>query len=128
MICRWKTPAFAKTLLASCRISGSSKALARFYAQGSAGIWGDINPLVQDTFVFPALRIGQLVALQPERGIRTDRDADYHDISRVPCHGYVAFVVLQTGIHADAVIHIGALALEWLPEAVALSAFAGRSA
>ena len=92
-------------------------------------IWGDVktDPLVQDTmFVFPALRIGQaLVALQPERGIRTDRDADYHDISRVPCHGYVAFYLwLQTGIHADAVIHIGAHGtLEWLPgKAVALSA------
>ena len=92
-------------------------------------IWGDVktDPLVQDTmFVFPALRIGQaLVALPPERGIRTDRDADYHDISHVPCHGYVAFYLwLQTGIHADAVIHIGAHGtLEWLPgKAVALSA------
>ena len=92
-------------------------------------IWGDVDtdPLVQDgLFVFPAVRIGQaLVALQPERGMRTDRDSDYHDISRVPCHGYVAFYLwLQTGIRADAVIHIGAHGtLEWLPgKAVALSA------
>ena len=91
-------------------------------------IWGDVDtdPLVQDgMFVFPAVRIGQaLVALQPERGMRTDRDSDYHDISRVPCHGYVAFYLwLQTGIRADAVIHIGAHGtLEWLPgKAVALS-------
>ena len=50
-------------------------------------IWGDVktDPLVQDTmFVFPALRIGQALVALPERGIRTDRDADYHDISRVP--------------------------------------------
>ena len=92
-------------------------------------IWGDVetDPLVQDgMFVFPAVRIGQaLVALQPERGIRTDRDADYHDISRVPCHGYVAFYLwLQTGIQVDALVHIGAHGtLEWLPgKAVALSA------
>ena len=91
-------------------------------------IWGDADtdPLVLDgMFVFPAVRIGQaLVALQPERGMRTDRDSDYHDISRVPCHGYVAFYLwLQTGIRADAVIHIGAHGtLEWLPgKAVALS-------
>ena len=76
-------------------------------------------------FAFPAVQIGNaLVALQPERGNPADRDADYHDISRVPCHGYVAFYLwLQTGCSVDAIIHIGAHGtLEWLPgKAVALS-------
>ena len=91
-------------------------------------IWGAVadDALVQDgAFQFPALTIGNaLVALQPERGNVADRDADYHDVSRVPCHGYVAFYLwLQSGFGADAIIHIGAHGtLEWLPgKAVALS-------
>ena len=71
----------------------------------------------------PVLRMGHaLVALQPERGEAATRDDDYHDLSRVPRHGYVAFYLwLQR--HADALVHIGAHGtLEWLPgKAVALS-------
>ncbi len=72
---------------------------------------------------FAALRLGQAtIALQPERGTPRTRDDDYHDLSRTPRHGYVAFYLwLQT--HADALIHIGAHGtLEWLPgKSVALS-------
>ncbi|UWQ94628.1 cobaltochelatase subunit CobN [Rhodobacteraceae bacterium M385] len=63
-----------------------------------------------------------LVALQPERGTPALRDEQYHDLSRVPRHGYVAFYLwMQT--HADALVHIGAHGtLEWLPgKSVALS-------
>ena len=71
----------------------------------------------------PVLRRGKvLIALQPERGTPATRDAEYHDLARVPRHGYVAFYLwMQT--HADALIHIGAHGtLEWLPgKAVALS-------
>ena len=90
--------------------------------------WGapEADLLVKEgAFHFPALTCGKaLVALQPERGDVADRDADYHDVSRVPCHGYVAFYLwLQQGFAADAIIHIGAHGtLEWLPgKAVALS-------
>ncbi|MEO1193980.1 MAG: cobaltochelatase subunit CobN [Pseudomonadota bacterium] len=74
-------------------------------------------------FAFAAVRRGAaLVALQPERGETTRRDADYHDLSRVPRHGYVAFY-LWVKQQADVLLHIGAHGtLEWLPgKAVALS-------
>ncbi len=74
-------------------------------------------------FVFSGVRFGKaLVALQPERGNPQARDDEYHDLSRTPRHGYVAFYLwLQS--QADALIHIGAHGtLEWLPgKAVALS-------
>lgn len=75
-------------------------------------------------FAFRALRRGKaLIALQPERGTAAARDAEYHDLGRVPCHAYVAFY-LWLRDEADALIHIGAHGtLEWLPgKAVALSA------
>ena len=75
-------------------------------------------------FAFTAVRHGNaLVALQPERGTPRDRDADYHDLSRVPRHAYVAFY-LWLRSEADALVHIGAHGtLEWLPgKSVALSA------
>ena len=89
--------------------------------------WGDPedDPAVEgDAFTFRALRCGAaLVALQPERGTPAARDAEYHDLARVPRHGYVAFY-LWLRARADALIHIGAHGtLEWLPgKAVALSA------
>ncbi|MGR3582223.1 MAG: cobaltochelatase subunit CobN [Sagittula sp.] len=89
--------------------------------------WGapDTDTLVRDgAFRFAALRCGRAtVALQPERGTPETRDDDYHDLSRTPCHGYVAFYLwLQQ--QADALIHIGAHGtLEWLPgKSVVLSA------
>ncbi len=90
--------------------------------------WGDIteDSLVTDgSFNFSAVNIGgAIIALQPERSDPAQRDIDYHDISRTPCHGYVAFYLwLQNAFKADAIIHIGAHGtLEWLPgKSVALS-------
>ncbi|THD84727.1 cobaltochelatase subunit CobN [Aliigemmobacter aestuarii] len=93
-----------------------------------AEAWGapEDDALVQDgAFAFPAVRAGQaIVSLQPERGEVTTRDADYHDLARTPCHGYVAFYLWlrSQGIHA--LCHVGAHGtLEWLPgKSAALSA------
>ncbi|MCV2882718.1 cobaltochelatase subunit CobN [Actibacterium sp. XHP0104] len=88
--------------------------------------WGDpANDPICDgnTFRFAALHSGNtLIALQPERGQIDTRADDYHDLSRTPCHSYVAFY-LWLRAQADALIHIGAHGtLEWLPgKAVALS-------
>ncbi|WP_121061783.1 cobaltochelatase subunit CobN [Chachezhania antarctica] len=89
-------------------------------AWGSPEDDADAGP---DGFAFRAIRQGNsLVALQPERGRREARDDDYHDLSRTPRHGYVAFY-LWLRQQADALIHIGAHGtLEWLPgKSVALS-------
>lgn len=89
--------------------------------------WGapDRDPSVQNgAFRFAAvLRGNAVIALQPERGDIAARDGDYHDLSRTPRHGYVAFYLwLQSqGLHA--LVHMGAHGtLEWLPgKSVALS-------
>lgn len=90
--------------------------------------WGE--PVADDlcvngTFRFKALRCGEtLVALQPERGAVAQREHDYHDLSRVPRHSYVAFYLwLRRTEKLDALVHIGAHGtLEWLPgKSVALS-------
>ena len=89
--------------------------------------WGDPadDPLCRDgAFRFAATRRGAvLVALQPERGETRARDADYHDLARVPRHGYVAFYLWLRAQGLHALIHMGAHGtLEWLPgKAVALS-------
>ncbi len=65
-----------------------------------------------------------LIALQPERGRPTSREADYHDLSHVPGPDYAAFYLwLRHGAKVDAIIHVGAHGtLEWLPgKAAALS-------
>ena len=88
--------------------------------------WGaaeDDPDATSDGFAFAAVRRGAaLVALQPERGRSEARDDEYHDLSRVPRHGYVAFY-LWLREQADALVHIGAHGtLEWLPgKSVALS-------
>ena len=91
-------------------------------------VWGaaeDDPAVVGGSFRFAALRRGNvLVALQPERGQIADRDGEYHDLSRTPRHGYVAFYLwLRREFGAQALVHIGAHGtLEWLPgKAVALS-------
>lgn len=90
-----------------------------------AEAWGDPAQEAEGgAFRFAALRCGKaVVALQPERGAPEARDDDYHDVSRVPCHAYVAFY-LWLREQADALVHIGAHGtLEWLPgKSVALSA------
>ncbi|WP_294189963.1 cobaltochelatase subunit CobN [uncultured Sphingomonas sp.] len=89
--------------------------------------WGDAgdDPAVKDgDFAFPAVHCGNtLVALQPERGEPRDRAGEYHDLSRVPRHGYVAFYLWLREQAIDALVHVGAHGtLEWLPgKAVALS-------
>jgi cobaltochelatase CobN len=89
--------------------------------------WGDpaSDPMVRDgAFRFPATRRGQaIVALQPERGEVATRDGDYHDLSRTPRHGYVAFYLWLRAQGLHALIHMGAHGtLEWLPgKSVALS-------
>ncbi len=76
-----------------------------------------------DAFHIAALECGTaLIALQPERGTPAQRDDEYHDLSRIPRHAYVAFYLwLQNRV--DALVHIGAHGtLEWLPgKSVALS-------
>ncbi len=103
--------------------------LSEHLREDLATVWGnpEDDPACADgAFHFTALRRGKaLVALQPERGTPELRDDDYHDLSRTPRHGYVAFYLwLRKGLDADALIHIGAHGtLEWLPgKSVALSA------
>ncbi len=59
----------------------------------------------------------RLIALQPERGATDRREAEYHDQTRVPCHGYVAFYLwLREVAGINVMIHVGAHGtLEWLP-------------
>jgi cobaltochelatase CobN len=88
--------------------------------------WGrpeDDPDATPEGFTFAATMRGQaLVALQPERGRPAARDAEYHDLARVPRHAYVAFY-LWLRDRADALVHVGAHGtLEWLPgKSVALS-------
>lgn len=92
-----------------------------------AAAWGEpeADPAVRDgAFHFAALHRGHaLVALQPERGEVSSRDADYHDLARTPRHGYVAFYLWLRAQRIDALVHVGAHGtLEWLPgKSVALS-------
>ena len=90
--------------------------------------WGqpEGDPSVRDdAFHFQAVRRGRaIVALQPERGKAARRDEEYHDLSRVPRHEYVAFYLWLRKIACiDALVHVGAHGtLEWLPgKSVALS-------
>jgi cobaltochelatase CobN len=101
--------------------------LPRVLQENLANTWGkaEDDPQVQDgEFHFAAIKRGKaIIAVQPERGEVRSRDADYHDLTRIPRHAYVAFYLwLRThGIHA--LIHMGAHGtLEWLPgKSVALS-------
>lgn len=93
-----------------------------------AAAWGEpeADPACRDgAFHFAAVRHGNVVvALQPERDNAERRDEWYHDLSRTPRHGYVAFYLwLRRAMRIDALVHIGAHGtLEWLPgKAVALS-------
>jgi cobaltochelatase CobN len=90
--------------------------------------WGapESDPAIADgDFVFKAVRCGRaLIALQPDRGRRADRAAEYHDAKRAPRHAYVAFYLWLRHIEqGHAMIHMGAHGtLEWLPgKSVALS-------
>jgi cobaltochelatase CobN len=93
-----------------------------------AEAWGapEDDPSVRGgEFRFAGFRCGRaIVAVQPERGDVSRRDADYHDLSRTPRHAYVAFYLWLRRQRIDAMIHMGAHGtLEWLPgKSVALSA------
>ena len=104
-------------------------ALPASFTAAVTGCWGDPadDPDVVDgAFAFPALNAGNLIlALQPDRGARDTRQADYHDNSLSPRHGYIAFYLWlrhRIGIHA--LIHCGTHGtLEWTPgKPVALDA------
>lgn len=90
-------------------------------------VWGEPeeDPSCRDGhFHFAAVRFGHvIVALQPERGRVAQRDGDYHDLSRVPRHGYVAFYLWLRSQGLHGMVHMGAHGtLEWLPgKSVALS-------
>ncbi|MBX2813332.1 MAG: cobaltochelatase subunit CobN [Myxococcales bacterium] len=90
--------------------------------------WGppEDDPYYQNGALhFSAIRLGSVwVALQPERGTTSQREIEYHDLSRVPCHSYVAFYLWLQSMEIHALIHMGAHGtLEWLPgKSVALSA------
>jgi cobaltochelatase CobN len=91
--------------------------------------WGspESDPSIIDgDFVFKAVTCGRaLIAVQPDRGRRADRAAEYHDPRRAPRHSYVAFYLwLREVSQCDAMIHMGAHGtLEWLPgKSAALSA------
>jgi len=92
-----------------------------------ANAWGnpEDDPLVRyGEFHFAAHRCGKaVIAVQPERGEARHRDADYHDLSRIPRHGYVAFYLWLRSQDIHALVHMGAHGtLEWLPgKSVALS-------
>lgn len=92
-----------------------------------AAAWGEPenDPSCRDgAFHFAAVRRDQcLIAVQPDRGDIGTRDDEYHDLSRTPRHGYVAFYLWLQSINLEALIHMGAHGtLEWLPgKSVALS-------
>jgi cobaltochelatase CobN len=102
-------------------------ALPRELQDNLASAWGapdDDAQVFGGHFHFAAIERGHaIIAVQPERGEVASRDADYHDLARVPRHAYVAFYLWlrSQGIHA--MIHMGAHGtLEWLPgKSVALS-------
>lgn len=74
--------------------------------------------VVDGAFRFATLALGRLtVAVQPDRGRRDTRKAEYHDTSIPPRHGYVAFYLWLREVAAiDAMIHLGTHGtLEWLP-------------
>lgn len=102
------------------------KRLPKALTDDLVAAWGppESDPDVDSgAFHFAVTHCGKvMVALQPERGTPDLRDDDYHDLSRVPRHAYVAFY-LWMQVHTDALVHVGAHGtLEWLPgKSVALS-------
>ena len=98
------------------------------FIQALLAAWGEPEQdeaVADGAFQFRVLRAGHLVvAIQPDRGRRADRRADYHDAGLPPRHAYVAFYMwLRETERIDALIHLGTHGtLEWLPgKALALS-------
>ncbi len=120
--------------LGASRISWPLDAYQRALAQvppalqaALAEVWGPPEAdgaLRGGAFHFTALQCGHaLIAAQPDRGNSATRADEYHDISRVPCHSYVAFYLWLQSLGIHALVHMGAHGtLEWLPgKSVALS-------
>ncbi len=84
------------------------------------------GPMDDPGFHFRYVRTGTLlIAVQPDRGGRAARKAEYHDANLAPRHAYIAFYLwLRMIERVHAIIHCGTHGtLEWLPgKAVALSA------
>lgn len=94
-----------------------------------AAAWGapEDDPAVSGgAFVLRHVRAGHaMLALQPDRGSRTDRRGGFHDPDTPPRHGFIAFhLSLRHVVDVHALVQVGAHgSLEWLPgKAAALSA------
>ena len=114
---RWRTIARALAALAACLAAGlSSTPGAR---RRRSGMSATALPLCSAATVRQ-----RIVAVQPERGEITARDADYHDLSRTPAPCLCCVLSLAPTRKAFMPsIHMGAHGtLEWLPgKSVALS-------
>jgi cobaltochelatase CobN len=102
--------------------------LPRPFADAVISAWGDPaddGAVENGAFRLHILRAGNLIAaVQPDRGRRDIRKAEYHDANLPPRHSYVAFYIwLREIARVDVLIHLGTHGtLEWLPgKAVALS-------
>ena len=104
-------------------------ALPRSLAEAVTSAWGepsDDDTVASGAFRLRIVRAGNLIlAVQPDRGRRVARKAEYHDANLPPRHSYIGFYIwLREVAQIDALIHLGTHGtLEWLPgKAVALSA------
>jgi cobaltochelatase CobN len=102
--------------------------LPREFAEAVTSGWGDPGDdasVANAAFRLRVLRAGNFViSVQPDRGRRDARKADYHDANLPPRHSYIAFYIWLREIACiDALIHLGTHGtLEWLPgKAVALA-------
>jgi cobaltochelatase CobN len=102
--------------------------LPRAFADAVTFAWGDSADdasVANGAFRLRILRAGNLIiAVQPDRGRRDVRKAEYHDFNLPPRHAYIAFYIwLREIARIDALIHLGTHGtLEWLPgKAVALA-------
>lgn len=83
------------------------------------------DPRCNDSVIeFSVVKHGNiLIALQPERGAFRQKEDEYHDLTRPPCHSYVAFYLWLQQSGLNGLVHMGTHGtLEWLPgKSVALS-------
>src|SRR5437763_78716 len=102
--------------MSSCRKSTAASSPARLHSSRRAdavtSAWGDPADdarVENGAFRLRILRAGTLiVAVQPDRGRRDSRKADYHDANLLPRHSYVAFYIwLREIARTHALIHLG---------------------
>ncbi|HYP57236.1 MAG TPA: cobaltochelatase subunit CobN, partial [Beijerinckia sp.] len=103
------------------------RAMPEAFVQSVHARWGEPEQdenVTDGAFHFSFVRAGHLlIGLQPDRGSRTNRKAEYHG-GLAPRHSYIAFYLwLRVHEKVHALIHCGTHGtLEWLPgKAVALS-------